>query len=63
MRGKLRLLAMALVMMSCSKENVTSLNGVDYEYGRGFSHEMIVLGRRLENPYRTENVTKALQEL
>jgi len=54
---------MALVMMSCSKENVTSLNGVDYEYGRGFSHEMIVLGRRLENPYRTENVTKALQEL
>ena len=54
---------MALMIVSCSKEDLTSLNGVDYEYGRGFSHGKIVLGKRLENPYRTENVTKALEQL
>ena len=63
MRRKFRLLIMAWVMVSCGKEDMTSLNGVDYEYGRGFSHEKIVLGKRLENPYKTENVTKALKDL
>ena len=63
MRHKFRLLIVALLMVSCGKEEMTSLNGVDYEYGRGFSHEKIVLGKRLENPYKTENVTKALQDL
>ena len=63
MRGKIKLLLMALVMMSCSKDDLSSQKGIDYEYGRGFSHERIVLGGRLENPYRTENVTKALNDL
>ena len=54
---------MALVMMSCGKEDLYSLKGVDYEYGRGFTHDRIVLGKRLDNPYRTENISRALQEL
>ena len=63
MRAKFKLLIMTLVMAACGKEDIAPLNGVDYEYGRGFSHDKIVLGKRLENPYRTENVTKALHEL
>ena len=63
MRGKIQLLFMALAMMSCSKDDSYSSGGIDYGYGRDFSHEKIVLGKRLENPYRTENVTRALQEL
>ena len=35
---------MAFAMMSCGKENPSSLNGIDYEYGRGFAHDRIVLG-------------------
>lgn len=37
--------------------------GIDYEYGRGLSHGKIVLGGRLDNPYTTENMTKALASL
>ena len=63
MRGNVKLLLMALVMVSCSKEDPYSMRGIDYDYGKEFKHERIVLGRRLENPYRTENITRALQEL
>ena len=49
--------------MSCGKDDMNSLNGINYDYGKGFSHERIVLGGRLENPYRTENITRALQDL
>ena len=63
MRGKITLLLMALTVMSCSEDRLASGNGVDYHYGRDLSHEKIVLGERLENPYKTENITKALQEL
>lgn len=63
MRGKITLLLMAISVMSCNKDELYSPNGIDYEYGRRFSHDRIVLGNRLENPYRTENITKALQEL
>lgn len=62
MRSKVQLLFLALVMVSCSKENVPD-HGINYSYGRGLAHEQIVLGKRLENPYKTENVTKALQSL
>ncbi len=37
--------------------------GLDYENGYKVYHEMIELGDRLENPYKTENITKALQSL
>ena len=54
---------MALIFMSCSSEGIRPEDGLDYRYGRQLSHEKIVLGARLENPYKTENITKALNEL
>lgn len=54
---------MALMMMACSKEGPSPGRDLDYEYGRDLSHEKIVLGERLENPYKTENITKALHAL
>lgn len=54
---------MALVMMSCSKDGNVPDYGIDYSYGRHLTHDKIVLGQRLENPYKTANVTKALQSL
>ena len=54
---------MALVLMSCSGKGMDpdDLNGDPG--GRNLSHEKIVLGARLENPYKTENITKAMQAL
>lgn len=54
---------MTLIVMSCSEEGMQTGIDSDYEYGRQLSHEKIVLGERLDNPYKTENITKALQEL
>ena len=53
---------MTLVVMSCSGKGIDPDDGTDYQYGRNLSHEKIVLGARLENPYKTENITKALTE-
>lgn len=64
MRGKIKLMLMAVLMMACSKEGVPEGGrGIDYVYGREIPHEMIVLGDRLENPYKTANVTKAVESL
>ena len=63
MMTKMKVLFMALVMVSCSKETATVEYGIDYEYGKTLSHERIVLGSRRENPYKTENITKALASL
>ena len=63
MRAEKIMLLMALFMASCSKEGPVSDYGIDYEYGRGLSHDRIVLGSRLDNPYKTENITKALASL
>ena len=63
MKGKKIVLYLTLILMSCSKDDLYYDHGIDYEYGRGLSHDMIVLGDRLENPYTTENVTKALNSL
>ncbi len=50
--------------MSCSKEGkVSAGRDLDYDYGKDLSHDAIVLGDRLENPYKTENITKALESL
>lgn len=56
-------LFMTLLLVSCSKEKLTVEHGIDYDYGRSLSHEGIVLGNRRENPYKTENITKALESL
>lgn len=59
MRGKFILALTALVMLSCSKEGLSQ--GEDVRGGRrNVPHEMIVLGNRLENPYKTTNMAKAL---
>ena len=63
MRGKVTLALLALVVMACSKEGVGSDRNLNYEYGRNIPHDMIVLGDRLDNPYTTENMTKALHAL
>lgn len=59
----MKLALLAFAVMSCSKDGHSPDRGVDYSYGRGLTHEMIVLGDRLENPYKTENITKALESL
>ena len=63
MRGKIALMLMAVLMTACSKDNFRTERGVDYSYGRNIPHDKIVLGDRLQNPYTTENMTKALQAL
>ena len=63
MRGKITLLLMAFILMSCSKDEFRTGRGLDYSYGRDIPHEKIVLGKRLDNPYTTENMTKALHSL
>ena len=63
MRGKIKLLLWAFLLVSCSKDGMETGQGIDYDYGRGLSHERIVLGNRLENPYKTENIARALQSL
>ena len=63
MRGKITLVVLAFLALACSKEGPGTDRGLDYSYGRELPHEMIVLGDRLDNPYTTENMTKALQSL
>ncbi len=63
MRVNKLILLLTLAMVACQKDGMNPDNGIDYEYGRELSHGMIVLGDRLENPYKTENVTKALASL
>ena len=63
MRGKITLVVLAFLALSCSKEGLGTGRGLDYSYGRELTHDRIVLGERLENPYTTENMTKALQSL
>jgi hypothetical protein len=43
MKGKFKLALMALMMMACSKEGPISNRDLDFDYGRGLSHEKIVL--------------------
>lgn len=57
------MLAVAFLTIACSKDGVSPDRDVDYSYGRDLTHEMIVLGDRLENPYKTENMRNALKSL
>lgn len=63
MRGKITILLMMIGMVSCSREEFSTDRGLDYNYGQDLRHDMIVLGERLENPYTTKNMTKALSSL
>lgn len=57
------LMLLTLTVMSCSENGLGPDRGPDYHYGRNIPHEKIVLGDRLENPYTTENITKAIESL
>ena len=63
MRGKICLVLAALVALSCSKDGMDGLSQSDRVRVKDVPHEKIVLGKRLENPYKTENMTKALAAL
>lgn len=63
MGAKFTLCLFILALISCSKNDVSLEHGVDYEYGKNLGHDRIVLGERQENPYKTINITRALQEL
>ena len=54
---------MLAAIVACSRED--SLSDIEHgiKYGDDVGHEMIILGDRLDNPYTTENMTKALQSL
>lgn len=58
-----RIILMAMLVLSCETALVRPERNVKYDYGSDIPHDMIVLGDRLENPYKTENMTKALQSL
>lgn len=63
MKGKVKLMLAMMIAISCSEKRVDPDLDTDLHYGRNLSHEKIVLGARLENPYKTENITKALETL
>ena len=63
MRGKIRLIVAALMLLSCSKFATDVDEGNGRDRLQNLSHDMIVLGKRLENPYKTENMSKALASL
>ena len=63
MRGRFFMIMLALMAISCSKDSTHGGRYIDYEYGRNLKHDAIVLGERLDNPYKTENMARALQSL
>lgn len=63
MRGKIYWILVALLALSCSKDGMNPGAGGGRDSIRNIPHEMIVLGNRLENPYKTENMSKALASI
>ncbi len=63
MRGKICLHLAAVFLLSCSKDGINPGVESGRDSIRDIPHEMIVLGDRLENPYKTENMSKALSAL
>ena len=63
MRGRVTFILMASVLMSCSQDDLDLMRGVDYQYGSDLTHDKIVLGDRLENPYKKENMQRAFKSL
>ncbi len=61
MRSRIIIVLTALLLVSCSKAGLETGRGLSY--GSDLGHDRIVLGERLENPYTTENITKALHSL
>lgn len=60
MKVLLKMLFASVILIACNKGGLTSHKDVDFEFGKDLTHEMIVLGERLDNPYTVENMSKAL---
>ena len=52
-----------MLLLSCSKMQEPSATQMNDVMAGPLSYDMMVLGERLENPYKTENITKALNSL
>lgn len=52
-----------LALVACSKEGGPELDDIVYGPDGEVYHDMIVLGKQLDNPYKTENVRKAYTSL
>ena len=63
MKHLLLLFGAAAAVMSCERIDTGSGNSPAGRGGDEVHHDEIVLGRQLEDPYRTENVEKALKAL
>lgn len=63
MRKFFRLIVPMLLSAACGKEGGPELQDMVYGPDGEVYHEMIVLGKRLDNPYRTETVRKAYASL
>lgn len=53
----------AVTFLSCERVDLGTGDSSAGRYGDDLSHDAIVLGRQLDDPYRTENVTRALAAL
>mgnify|MGYP006916076694 CR=1 FL=1 len=53
----------AILLSSCIQKEYTEWNKPWDASDEGFSHEMIVLGEQLQDPYSVENITKALESI
>lgn len=63
MKRVLLLFGAAAALLSCERIDLGDGASPAVRYGEDLSHDAIVLGRQLDDPYKTENVTKALQAL
>ena len=61
MRGKFKIALMAFMVMACSKEGPSV--GLEPDYVPENQDGEMVLGERLENPYKIENISKAINQL
>ena len=63
MKRFLLLFGAAVTLLSCERVDLGNGDSSAVRYGDDLSHDAIVLGRQLDDPYKTENVTKALAAL
>lgn len=64
MKNFIRLLLSVLILASCSEEDWTPQETISQDpEEKAVAHEMIELGKKLENPYTVENVSHALAAL
>lgn len=55
------LLASAVILVSCSRVEYTQWNNPWGASDEGFSHESIILGEQLQDPFSVANITRALE--